>query len=61
LPQNQPGRGGASAPQRPPGVAVIASRPPGAGGGVPPDLHHVAAATSIAHAILGGRSGVGGA
>ena len=28
-------------------------------GGTPPDLHHVAAATSIAHAILG-RSGGGG-
>ena len=33
---------------------------PAQGGNAPPDLHHVAAATSIAHAILGRAGGGGG-
>lgn len=41
----------------PSGVAVIAPRP---GGGIPPDLHHVAAAASIAHAILNRTGGSNG-
>lgn len=48
MPQNQ---------VKPPRVAgaVVPARPVGAA--PPADLHHVAAATSIAHAILGGRGG----
>ena len=42
-------------PQRPP----MQGPPQAVPGGTPSDLHHVAAATSIAHAILG-RSGGGG-
>ena len=38
--------------------ALPGNRAPAQGGSAPPDLHHVAAATSIAHAILG-RAGAG--
>lgn len=54
---NEPPAPGGSPMQRPPGVVPVGARPPGAG--MPPDVAHVAAATSIAHAILN-RAGGGG-
>lgn len=42
-------------PRRPPMQAGPPMGNPVANQGMPPDAHHVAAATSIAHAILGGR------
>ena len=54
MPQNQ------APPRRPPPMQQ--SGPPMgnpvASQGMPPDAHHVAAATSIAHAILGSRGGM---
>ena len=46
MPQNQAG------PPRPPQMQTAPT------GNLPPDLHHVGAATSIAHAILARRGGM---